>query len=148
MLWLLVLHIMALLFWAVGLLYLPLLLAASGAGHAELTRLPSRHDSVARFVFTHIATPAALLAIITGTLVFLAGRTVSFWLIAKLSVVTLLVICHVVAGLLVLRAEDETAQPLRRGYWILAGVLCLLMTTILWIVLAKPTAPEISPWIL
>ena len=148
MLWLLVLHITALLFWAAGLLYLPLLLAASGAGHAELIRLPRRHDSVARFVFTHIVTPAALLAIITGTVVFLAGRTVEFWLIAKLSVVTLLVICHVATGLLVLRAENEEAQPLQRGYWMLAGVLCLLMAAIVWIVLAKPPVPEILPWTL
>jgi protoporphyrinogen IX oxidase len=146
MLWLLMLHIMALLVWSAGLLYLPLLLAASGTRQAELIVVPKRHDSVARFVFTHIATPAALLAILAGTAVFLADRTVEFWLILKLTAVTLLVACHVAAGLLVRHAEDEANEPLVRTYWMLAGVLCLLMVVIVWIVLAKPAVPAVLPW--
>jgi protoporphyrinogen IX oxidase len=146
MLWLLVLHIMALLVWAAGLLYLPLLLAASGTRQVELTKIPRRHDSAARFVFTHIATPAALLAILIGTAVFLVDRTVEFWLILKLTAVTLLVACHAAAGLLVLHAEDEANEPLMRTYRIFAGVLCLLMVVIVWIVLAKPPVPEVLPW--
>jgi protoporphyrinogen IX oxidase len=148
MLWVLVLHIMAVLFWAAGLLYLPLLLAAAGAGtgRAMLARLPEHHDSVGRFVFTHIATPAALLAIITGTAVFLIDRTVEFWLIVKLTVVTALVLAHVVAGLLVLRVEGADADPRRGGFWALAGVLALLMVTIVWLVLAKPAVPEALQW--
>ena len=148
MLWLLVLHIITVLFWAAGLLYLPRLMAAAGAGRAELTERPDQHDSIGRFVFTHIATPAALLAITTGTGVFLVTRTVEFWLVAKLSVVTLLVLAHVATGLLVLRAERAEAGPLWRGYWLLVGVLALLMVTIVWIVLAKPAAPEALPWAL
>jgi protoporphyrinogen IX oxidase len=148
MLWFLVLHIMALLFWAAGLLYLPLLLAASGARQAELMKIPRRHDSMARFVFTHVATPAALLAILTGTAVFLVDRTVEYWLILKLTAVTVLVICHVAAGLLVMHAEDAQTAPLMRTYRVLAAVLCLVMVAIVWIVLAKPPVPEVLPWTL
>jgi protoporphyrinogen IX oxidase len=146
--WVLVLHIIAVLFWAAGLLYLPLLLAEAAAGRAELTERPSHHDSVARFVFTHVATPAALLAILTGTGVFLIGRTVEFWLIAKLTVVTLLVVAHVAAGFLVLRGESAASEPRRGGFWLLAGVPALLMVTVVWIVLAKPAVPEALPWAL
>ncbi|OOG21015.1 hypothetical protein B1C78_16775 [Thioalkalivibrio denitrificans] len=146
MLWLLALHIIALLFWTAGLLYLPLLLAATGTRQVELVKVPRRHDSVARFVFTHIATPAALLAILSGTAVFLVDRSMEYWLILKLTAVTLLVACHVAAGLLVLHAEDETKQPLTNTYRLLAGVLCLLMIAIVWIVLAKPQVPEGLPW--
>jgi len=148
MLWLLVLHIITVLFWAAGLLYLPRLLAAAGVGRAELTERPDQHDSMGRFVFTHIATPAALLAITTGTGVFLVARTVEFWLVAKLSVVTLLVVAHVATGLLVLRAERAGAEPLWRGHWVLAAALALLMVSVVWIVLAKPAAPEVLPWAL
>jgi protoporphyrinogen IX oxidase len=146
--WVLVLHIIAVLFWAAGLLYLPLLLAAAGAGRTELIERPNHHDAVARFVFTHVATPAALLAISTGTGVFLMGRTVEFWLIAKLTVVTLLVVVHVAAGFLVLRGESTDAEPPRGGFWLLAGVPALLMVTIVWIVLVKPAVPEALPWAL
>jgi protoporphyrinogen IX oxidase len=148
MLWVLVLHIVAVLFWAAGLLYLPLLLAAAGAGtgRATLARLPEHHDSVGRFVFTHIATPAALLAIITGTGVFLIDRTVEFWLIVKLTVVAALVLAHVMAGLLVLRVEGADTEPRRVGLFALVGVLALLMVTIVWIVLAKPVVPEALQW--
>jgi len=146
MLWLLALHMMALLFWAAGLLYLPLLLVASGAQQTELVKVKRPHDSVARFVFTHIATPAALLAILSGTAVFLVNDTVEFWLILKLTAVTALVICHVLAGLLVLHAEDTEAAPLMRTYRFFGVVLCLVMVAIVWIVLAKPTVPEVLPW--
>ncbi|WP_019624809.1 CopD family protein [Thioalkalivibrio thiocyanoxidans] len=148
MLWLLVLHIIAVLFWAAGLLYLSRLLTGTGARHMELIEQPKQHDSLGRFVFTHIATPAALLAIATGTGVFLVLRVTEFWLVAKLSVVTPLVLAHVATGLLVLRTERAEAGPLWRGYWWIAGVLALLMVTIVWIVLAKPAAPEALPWAL
>lgn len=146
MLWLLVLHIIALLFWAAGLLYLPLLLGGMGAPQAQLLEVPHRYDSVARFVFTHVATPAALIAIVTGSGLFLVGRTMEYWLILKLTAVTLLVLCHVSAGLLVLRAEDEAAAPMIRSCRVLALVLCVIMAVIVWIVLAKPSVPEALPW--
>jgi protoporphyrinogen IX oxidase len=145
MLWILVLHIVALLFWCAALLYLPALIAGMHAGRTEITASPRRHDSVARFVFTHVATPAALLAIISGTAVFLVGNIVELWLIAKLALVLALVVAHALSGLLVLRLEDEAALPVQPWCWILAVTLCSLMAAIIWIVLAKPPL-EWIPW--
>ena len=59
-------------------------------------------DSLSRFVFTRISTPAALAAIVAGTLVFLVDYTVDGWLVAKLTLVSLLAVAHTLAGLLIL----------------------------------------------
>ncbi len=148
MLWLLVLHIAALLFWGACLLYLPALIAgADRDGSADdgsvsdgsaINEPRDPFDSIARFVFTRIATPAALLAILAGSLVFLVDHTVTVWLIAKLTLVVGLVFVHTLIGMLILRLEASNGKPLRVWCLLLGLVACMLMAAILWIVLAKP----------
>ena len=144
--WLLVLHIMAMLLWAGALLYLPALIVATDADRHALVVPERRQSSLARVVFTGVATPSAVAAIIAGTLVFLVDRNVEPWLLVKLTLVTLLVMCHALAGLLVLRAERVGASGLRLPCVVLAGASCVLMAGIFWIVLAKPPA-ELLPWV-
>lgn len=146
MVWILVLHIAAMLFWCVALLYLFSLIAGTANAQTEMTGLPHRHDSVARFVFTHIATPAALFAIIFGTFLFLIETIVAPWLIIKLTLVSGLVLAHTLSGILVLRLERDEGEPLRLWCWLLAAVCCVLMLAIVWIVLAKPSE-EVLPWV-
>ncbi|MDQ2076845.1 CopD family protein [Marinimicrobium sp. ABcell2] len=146
MLWFLVLHISALLFWCAALLYLPALIVGAANEQIEITETPYRQDSVARFVFTHIATPAALLAIIFGTLVFVVEPILDPWLIVKLTLVAGLVVAHASSGLLVLRLERQPDESQRLWCWVLGVVLCVLMLLIVWIVLAKPPA-ESFPWL-
>ncbi len=143
--WMLVVHIIALLFWAAALLYLPPLIAAGR--RAELMDSPRHQASLARFVCTHIATPAALAAIVSGTAVFLLGRIVEPWLIVKLSLVAALVVSHTLTALLILRTEDVGGEAVRPWCWLLGGLLCILMTAIVWTVLAKPEI-EALPWTL
>ncbi|MCO5787175.1 hypothetical protein DHB74_12490 [Pseudomonas sp. G11-1] len=138
MLWFLVLHIIALVFWVASLLYLPALIAGHEARRSPVEVRVNPHNSIERFVFTRIATPAALLAIIAGTLVFVVDGTVDGWLVAKLTVVTALVVCHVLVGLLVLRMEQKEDRPLRGWCITVAVVCCGLFSLILWLVLAKP----------
>ncbi len=140
MLWLLVLHIVALLCWAAALLYLPALIAAVETGRAQISEAeaPLHHASLARFIHTHVATPAALVAIMSGTGIFLLERTAEVWLVAKLTLVTGIVLCHALTGVLILRAGRGTAGWTRLWTWLLAVTLCLLMATVLWLVLAKP----------
>ena len=138
MLWFLVLHIAALLFWGACLLYLPALIAGASRDSSAIKEPPEPFDSIARFVFTRIATPAALLAIFAGILVFVVDHTVTVWLIAKLTLVVGLVFVHTLLGMLVLRLEAANGKPLR--IWCLVLGLCAsaLMAAIIWIVLAKP----------
>ena len=144
MLWILVLHISALLVWCAALLYLPALIAGIHTRQIEISEPYHQYGSVARFVFTHIATPAALLAIASGTLVFLLNRTVEAWLFIKLTLVVGLVVGHTLAGLLLLHTQDRSSRPVRRWCWCLSSALCALMVAILWVVLAKPAAEVLS----
>ena len=147
MLWLLLLHIITLTLWCAALVYLPVLIAGIANGRAGLPGSGRRCDSIARFMFTHVATPMALLAIVSGTLVFLLSRIVEIWLVVKLTLVAGLVVGHALAGVLVLRAEEEDGGPVHPWWWMLQIALCGLIGAILWIVLAKP-APELLPWTL
>lgn len=139
MLWFLVLHIAALLFWGACLLYLPALIAGASRDGATIDEPRDPFDSIERFVFTRIATPAALLAILAGSLVFVVDHTVTVWLIAKLTLVVGLVFVHTLLGLLVLRLEARNGKPLRIWCLVLGLVACALISAIIWIVLAKPS---------
>jgi putative membrane protein len=140
MLWFLMLHIIALVIWCASLLYLPALIAGIHNRQIAILEPAHQYGSVARFVFTHISTPAALVAIMAGTLVFLVNRTIEVWLIAKLTLVTGLVVGHALAGLLLLHTQDRSTKPIKRWCWMLSLALCVLMLAIIWVVLAKPMA--------
>jgi protoporphyrinogen IX oxidase len=146
MLWFLVVHIGAVLFWCGGLLYVPALIANTSAGRVELGLTPRLHASMARFVFTNVATPAALLAIAAGTGVFLLNQTTAVWFVAKLTLVVGLVVVHSLVGLLVMRAEDEDGKPVLPWCWVHTIAMCALMIAIIWLVLAKP-ALELTAWL-
>ena len=145
MLWVLGLHIVALLLWSGMLLYLPALVAETEAQRTEIIGPPARHASVARFVCTHAATPAALVAIISGTAIFLLNATAEPWMLLKLTLVAGLVLCHVVIGFLILRAESHDVPTVRPWCWGVSLVMSVLMAAIVWVVLAKPSL-DILPW--
>ena len=149
MLWVLVLHICALLLWCAALLYLPVLVAGLHARRADMDEslaLRRPFNTLERFVFTHLATPAALVTIMSGTLVFVLNRSVDAWLMVKLTLVVGLVVCHTLVGLLVLRAEMPDVASARMGLWcgVLEVVLSVLMLGILWVVLSKSSVAWLS----
>jgi uncharacterized membrane protein len=133
--WLKLLHLAAVTVWCAALLYLPLALTV-----ARDDERFAQHR-VQRLLFTSVATPAALIAIASGTLIFLWQGPLAPWLIAKLAVVGLLVLMHASLGLLVLRSERGETPSLCLGCGaVLAGSLLALAATA-WLVLAKP-----APW--
>jgi protoporphyrinogen IX oxidase len=133
--WLKLLHIAAVIVWCGTLLYLPAAIAAAGQG----TRAGHRHALV-RGLFTTVATPAALVAVVAGTGVFVLQGPLAPWLIAKLSLVGLLVLGHAACGLLILRIEHGKARRgADRGKCIaLGGLMLLWLLGIAWLVLRKP----------
>ncbi|MGO2136554.1 MAG: CopD family protein [Marinobacter sp.] len=140
--WLLVLHIVALLFWAALLVYLPALLAGTvytgSSSTADTEGSLAVREKLPRLLFTHFATPIALLSIIAGTLVFVVHHNIGIWLIVKLTLVVLLIINHTLLGLLILRAETGSSMPVRRWCFASAVMTCMLIAAVLWVVLAKP----------
>jgi len=132
--WLLVLHIAALLVWCGALLYLPALIAAGRAGEP----FAPTAEALPRAFFTRLATPAALLTIASGTLLFLGRGVHGIWLMLKLSAVTLMVGCHVLLGVLILRLEDDPRRPLAGRCATLGLLAALAIGAVLWLVLARP----------
>lgn len=136
--WLLVLHIIALIFWVAGLIYIPAVLAGGHAQDGTATGGLATEPKLPRVVFTHAATPFALAAIIAGTLVFVLRYSISIWLIVKLTLVVALVVNHVLLGLLITRADAIGSKPLRRLCLASGSMTCVLTVAIIWMVLAKP----------
>lgn len=135
--WILVFHITGLVVWCGALLYLPALIAGDGSRAQDAT---SRRGatSLNRVVFTTVATPAALFAIVTGSLLFLLGRTSGVWLILKLTAVTGMVICHVLYGVLILRQERNPHASALAPSLLLGSLSIALIGAALWLVLVKP----------
>lgn len=153
MLWVLSLHIMTMVVWTAATLYVAIVLhtdagkpiskegALSVGEQANFIGRAPGIDSIARFVYTHVATPAALISIAAGSVVFLLNESRDFWLIAKLTLVTLLCVAQACMGLLIIKAERGEHKNIRLWCKFLLILFCVLMTVIVWIVLAKPAEP-------
>ena len=135
--WAMAAHIMTLGVWSAGLLILAGLYAVAPAEHERAQA--QRHRVMCRYVFVILASPAAILAIISGCLlVFLLGVEGS-WLLAKLAVVALLAFYHAYCGKLLdaQGMESRRSRPRRRHPLLIAFPLVLIGTIFL-LVLAKP----------
>lgn len=130
------LHFMALICWCGALLYLPALIAAGTRSSDAL--FYRDHIPLTRMVFNLIATPAALLAIGSGTALFLRDGLFDAWLIVKLTTVAGMVICHALCGVLILRIEQIAEPALRRECLAIGVLIVMLISATLWLVLAKP----------
>jgi protoporphyrinogen IX oxidase len=135
--WLKLLHITAVVLWCGALLYLPAAIAAaSGTGPAAVFERPGQR--VLRSLFTLVVTPAALVAIASGTAIFVLHGPLASWLIVKLAAVGLLVLGHAACGLLILRAERGEAAYLRTLSGLVAVSSLTWLAAIAGLVLMKP----------
>ncbi|MFB9868361.1 CopD family protein [Vreelandella sulfidaeris] len=135
--WLKLLHIAALVIWCGSLLYLPALLNQTlqlrkDSGFAQGT------PPMPRFFYNSIATPAALAAIASGTLLFLVYGVLGGWLILKLGAVVTMVAAHGCFGWLILRLETGHYRWVKPITWIALCVALAGICSVLTFVLAKP----------
>ncbi len=141
--WLKLFHVSTVILWAGALLYLPLAIAASSARRTANAGTPAALDAperpILRGLFVGVATPFALLAIGSGTALFLLHGPLAHWLIVKLGFVSLLVLGHAACGMLVLRVERRVAKSgtAFAGYAV-AAVSLLWLACIAWLALQKP----------
>lgn len=129
-------HFVALICWCGALLYLPALIAAGTRVNDAL--FYRDHAHLTRMIFTLVATPAALLAIGSGTLLFVRDAVFAPWLILKLSAVAGMVLCHALCGVLVLRIERFPERAIGRECLVIGVLITALIAMALWLVLAKP----------
>ncbi|XKH59164.1 CopD family protein [Halomonas sediminis] len=135
--WLKLLHIIALVIWCGSLLYLPALIIQSSrarpdAGFAQNAPL------MPRFFFISTATPAALVAIVTGTVLFLLHHQTGGWLVFKLFAVMGMVAAHGGLGWLITRLENGRTLGTTVGSVFFALLAVSAIVTVLTLVLAKP----------
>jgi uncharacterized membrane protein len=134
--WLKLIHIAAISIWMAGLLSLPgLYVQRATVGEEEhLYRL----QRIVRFAYVRIVSPAAFLAVASGTaLIFLREAFVP-WLSAKLALVALLAIIHALTGLVVIRLFKEgEVYPVWR-FMATTALIVVLICGVLFLVLAKP----------
>jgi putative membrane protein len=136
MLWLLLLHISAVVCWCGSLLYLPSLITGTAYLHTDIVQ--EHRQAVTLMVYRLISTPAALIAIASGTALFLSGGITGLWLVLKLTLVAALVLCHVLSGALMLFMWKMTGKSVAFSCLSLRIAGVLLIPAIVWLVLTKP----------
>jgi protoporphyrinogen IX oxidase len=135
--WLLLMHIAGLVGWCALLLYLAVLIPLN-TETARDSKSTWGLFPTPRFVFALLATPAALVAIISGTALFLLNRLIAPWLILKLTAVSGMVVCHALFGALILRQHDRPTRNLTLPCALLGTASAGFIAAVLWLVLAKP----------
>jgi protoporphyrinogen IX oxidase len=135
-------HIAALIVWCGGLLVIPALFAKRGKADTdpELWHL----QGFTRFLYVGITSPAAFIAVASGTGLIFAREVFTAWFAMKLLAVGALVIVHVRIGFVVLKVFDEGKTYSLLRCMTATGIAATVMSTILWLVLMKP-AIEIGP---
>ena len=134
--WLKLVHVTAVICWCGALLYLQAAIAAGGARLPAIANTQGRQ--IFRGIFVGVATPAALLAIASGTTIFLLQGPLVPWLIVKLALVGLLVLGHAACGMLVLRIERHDSGHVGLPAWAIGISSLLWISAIAWLVLQKP----------
>lgn len=88
-----------------------------------------------------VATPAALVAIVSGTAIFTFQGPLAAWLVGKLALVALLALLHAGCGWLLLRREQGRGTGARFLGPALAVLASVLLLAVAWLVLGKPDVP-------
>lgn len=137
-LWLKAFHVIAVISWMAGLLYLPRLFVyhadvPAGSAESETFKIMERR------LYRAIMRPAMIASWFLGLwLAWQAGWLRSGWFHAKLALVVGLTICHeMMGGWLRAFAEDRNARP-ARFFRIVNEVPTLLMIGIVLLVILKP----------
>lgn len=129
-------HLATISVWAGGLIVLPFLFwqRRGLAAGPDLDRL----HRMTRFVYVGMTSPAAFLAIASGTALIFLQATFQEWFSIKMVLVTGMVMLHVVAALVLMHLFTAEGHFGRVPYVALTGAYLVLITAIIWVVLAKP----------
>ena len=135
MLWIKALHLIAVISWMAGLLYLPRLFVY----HAECEDAPGqqRFAVMEKRLFFYIMTPAALLALLFGMALMGYGFS-GKWLPVKLICVALLVAFHVSCGVYMRQLAAHRCRRSARFFRLFNEAPTLLMIIIVCLATVKP----------
>lgn len=134
--WIKFVHLSALLAWCASLFALPALLALYPQTTGRIAQ--RRLVAASRFVYIAVASPAAVLAVVSGTLLIHVTGSYAVWLLAKLTLVVAMVFFHVGCGKLILLLRETPRRWSSNLHVALLIVPALLILGVLWLVLAQP----------
>lgn len=146
MIWVKLVHLAAIAIWSAGIIGLPgLYVRRSGVGTKDdLHRL----QSLVRHLYTFIVSPAAFIAVASGTaLVFLREAWVP-WFSVKLGLVGLMVGIHILTGLVIIRLFEHGRTYSLLRFASATTVSVTVVSLILIVVLAKPDIPDLLPQVI
>ncbi|WP_246018382.1 CopD family protein [Pelagibacterium montanilacus] len=129
-------HITAISVWAAGLICMPFLFRQR-IDQIEDRDLHRMHAMV-RFLHIVIVSPAAFVAVGTGTALIFFQQTFDAWFTIKLFLVGLLAIIHVLTGLVILKLFKEAGRYPKWRYLMVTGMTTVVVACILVVVSAKP----------
>src|SRR5690606_32129029 len=101
MIWLKTLHLAAIAIWSAGLLGLPGLFV--GRTHVPDEQSKHRLQAAVRFLYVGIVSPAAFVAVGSGTALIFLRQSFEPWFTLKLALVGALVTIHILTGLVIIR---------------------------------------------
>ena len=137
-LWIKVLHVLAIISWMAGLLYLPRLFVY----HAQTSPGSSQSETfkiMERRLYKAIMTPAMIVAWASGALlIWLGGFISDGWLHAKLGLVLILTASHIHMNQLRQTFDEDKNKKSDRYFRVLNEIPTLLMIGIVIFVIVKP----------
>jgi protoporphyrinogen IX oxidase len=130
------LHLATISVWSGGLIVLPFLFWQRQ--DIEIGPELDRLHRLTRFVYVGMTSPAAFLAIGSGTVLIFLQTTFLEWFSLKMLLVAIMVMLHVAAGLVLAHLFEPTGHFGRFFFVGLTIAYLVLITAVIWVVLAKP----------
>ncbi len=129
-------HLAAIAVWSGGLIVLPFLFLQRRtlSTGPELDRL----HRITRLVYVELTSPAAFVAIASGTALIFLQATFVEWFSVKMVLVGIMAMLHVVAGLVLHQLFLPDGRLGRLSAIALMSAYVVLIVAIIWVVLAKP----------
>ena len=133
------LHIVFMVTWFAGLFYLPRLFVYHALASADDRIGIERFKTMERKLYVGIMTPAAVLTIVFGLLLWLGYGITGGWLHAKLALVAVLVAFHIYLGRLLRDFRDDCNRHGHVFYRWLNEIPALpILVAVVYLVVAKP----------
>ena len=133
------LHLIAVISWMAGILYLPRIFVYHSENNNEI--IITVFKTMEKKLFYYIMTPAMILSWLFGLLLISEigfEQLFSFWMKIKLFLVTLLSIYHFYLGFLLNKFKFDQNQKTSKFYRYINEIPTLLLILIVFIVIFKP----------
>ena len=129
-------HITMIAIWTAGLVSLPGLYVQRA--HVKDKDSLYRLQMMVRYAYVTVISPAAFIAVASGTVLIFGQQTYAPWFSVKLLFVGVLVILHVLTGLIIIRLFNEGETYPAWRFVMATAITVVVVAMIVFLALAKP----------